>query len=323
MHALLARLPRRAGRLGPSAASPLLIALGLVVLCFSLTTEQFLSTGNLVNVLRSTAVICIVAAGVALALTTGALDVSFPAVMSLSAMALGAALERGWPVAVALLAAVLAGAVAGGVNAVLVVLSGVDALVITLGTLTMFSGVLLLLTDGVQRVVAADTVTWLGRGDLAGIPAPVLLGFVVVLAAHVFSARSTRGAVFRLVGDSPVASTLLGVSSAKARAAALVLVGLAAAVGGVLVAGNAGVATPNAGAPFLLPVLAAVVLGGIAMSGGAGNVLLVGAAAILLATIDNGLNLWGVSSLWQDVLRAGILIAGLGLQALRPHGVRG
>jgi ribose transport system permease protein len=119
------------------------------------------------------------------------------------------------------------------------------------------------------------------------------------------------------VGDNARASALAGIHVGRVRIAALAISGVTAALAGLLIAANAGVANPGQGETRLLSAIAAVVIGGTALSGGAGTILGTFIGIALLGTIDNGLNLLGVSSFWQDVVRGAIVVVALVLDRLR------
>jgi ribose/xylose/arabinose/galactoside ABC-type transport system permease subunit len=213
--------------------------------------------------------------------------------------------------------ALLVGAGLGAVNALISLLLGIDTMVVTLGTLSIYGGYAFLRTEGTPVTAPGDAFATLGRGSVLGIPIVVLVfaGTAIVLWSFL---RYTRlGQECFAVGDNVRAASLAGVRVVRVTVFALAVSGIAAALGGIMLAANAGQATAGSGERFLLVALAAVVVGGTSLGGGMGSIGGTVLGVLFLGTIDNGLNLLSVSSFWQQVLRGSILIGALALDQLR------
>lgn len=294
----------------------LLAVYAILVVVFSIAADGFLSWDNALNIGRAGSFYGIAALGVSIAMISGSVDVSFGSVMSASAVVAAERLDAGNGPAVAIIAGLVVGVVLGVINGSLARLLRLDAMIVTLGTLSIFSGFVFLRTNGVPVSAPGDTFAEIGRGEVVGLPTPLVIfvGCAVVLAAVM--RYTTFGQHCYMVGDSPRAAELVGISAVRIRIMALALSGLLAAVGGLVVVANAGVGNPGSGARYLLPALAAIVVGGVSLGGGRGSVAGVVLGVMLLGTIDNGLNLLEVSSNWQDVIRGTIIVAGLVLDRL-------
>lgn len=303
-----------------AAASPLTrlaLAYALLVLVFALTADHFLTSGNFLNIGRATAVFGIAALGLTVALIAGGLDVSFGAVMSLCGILAAERLAAGAPVAVAVAVALAAGAGLGLVNGVLCATLRLDPLIVTLGTLSIFGGWAFLHTGGAPRPATADGFAQLGRGELLGLPTPLVLMLGVAVVLGLLLRFTGFGQRCHLVGDNARAAALVGIRVARVRTAALMICGTTAALAGLVMTANAGVANAGEGERQLLSAIAAVVIGGTGLAGGTGLIAGTLLGVLVLGTIDNGLNLMGVSSTWQDVLKGLIVIAALVLDRVR------
>jgi ribose/xylose/arabinose/galactoside ABC-type transport system permease subunit len=199
----------------------------------------------------------------------------------------------------------------------LVVVLKVDALIVTLGTLSIFGGYTFLRTSGSPVVADNEVFAHVGRGAAFGVPIVVVTLFAVALILGGVLRYTTFGQRCYAVGDNGRAAQLAGVRVAVIRVSALAISGATASIAGLLVVANSGVASPGTGDRYLLSAIAAVVIGGTPLAGGIGTIsgTLVGIA--VLGTIDNGLNLLEVSSFWQDSLRGTIVLFALIADGLR------
>jgi ribose transport system permease protein len=292
----------------------------LLFAAFTATADNFLTVDNFLNIGRATAVFGIAALGMSVALVAGSLDVSFGAVMSVCGIIAAEQLAAGHGLARAILVALLVGVLLGALNGVLATVLRIDALVITLGTLSIFGGWAYLHSGGAPTTAPGSAFAHMGRGEWVGVPVPVwlMIGTALVLG---FVLRFTSfGQRCYAVGDNPRAAALAGIHVGRVRIASLAISGLTASLAGMLIAANAGVANPGQGETHLLSAIAAVVIGGTSLSGGMGTIFGTFVGIALLGTIDNGLNLLGVSSFWQQVVRGGIVVLALVLDRLRRSG---
>jgi ribose/xylose/arabinose/galactoside ABC-type transport system permease subunit len=294
--------------------------IGVYLLLFALlsvTAHNFLTVDNFLNIGRASAVFGIAALGVSVALVAGSLDVSFGAIMSLCGIICAERIAAGHGLAYALIFALAVGGLLGAVNGVLATALKIDALVITLGTLSIFGGYAYLRTGSAPTNAPSSSFAHLGRGEWIGVPVQVWLLVGVAVVLGLMLRFTSFGQRCYAVGDNARAAALAGIHVGRVRIAALAISGLTAALAGMLIAANAGVANPGQGETRLLSAIAAVVIGGTALAGGAGTILGTFIGIALLGTIDNGLNLLGVSSFWQDVVRGAIVVVALVLDRLR------
>jgi ribose transport system permease protein len=283
----------------------------------SLTAENFLTTANFANIGRATAVFGVAAIGVTVALIAGSLDVSIGATMSLAGIVAAERLSAGNSFAVAFASGVGVGLAVGLVNGLIVIILGLDALIVTLGTLSIVGGYAFLRTGGSPTSTPGTAFHEMGTGIWAGVPIAIWMLLALALVAATLLRFTVFGQFLYAVGDNARASRLAGIRVELIRVVSLMISGATAAIAGMLLAANAGQANPGSGENYLLDTLAAVVIGGTAMTGGSGIIAGTLLGIAILGTVDNGLNLWQLSGNWQDVIRGGILIAALILDRAR------
>ena len=281
---------------------------------YGLTVDGFASSTNLLNVLWASTPLGLTALGLFFVLISGNLDLSLESTFGF-APAIAVLLMTQWapavfPPVVAIIMTVLVGAAVGLFNGVASVLMRVNAFLITLATLLILRGALIfLIPEGVYYL--PDGYTYLGRAQVAGIPVAI---FVLVAAyglAYVVMNRHSFGKGLQAVGSNRRAAHIAGIHINRTLMYAFVLAGACAAVGGLLEIGRTQSVSANTGDGSILLVFAAVILGGTSISGGHGRVTSVAGAVLVLAAVDNLLNLSGIDPSIRQVVYGVILLAGI------------
>ena len=303
-------------------ASGVLILLGfyiLLVIVFSFLSPFFFTTRNMLNITSNAAFIGLMAAAGTPLIIAGGLDLSVAAVAGLAGVMIALLGAAGWPIWLAVAAALAAGGLVGVVNGLLASSLKLNPLIVTLATMSIVGGAALILTGGLTKPVNDPSFNWLGQGRVWGIPVPALL----MLAAYVLLALLLRvthfGRYVYAVGGNPEAARLIGLPVRRVQLLLYVVSGLSGAVAGTMLAAMLGAAAPNAASPHLLTVIAAIILGGTSLAGGRGSVWGTLIAVMILGTLNNGLTLLDVTSFWQDVTRGVVLLLAVGLDQLRLH----
>jgi simple sugar transport system permease protein len=311
-----ARQGFRPGRFAADHAAVLSIAAFFVAccLCFSIVTETFLTQGNLLNVLRQSAPILIVATAMTLVITTGGIDLSVGSVLALvsalSAMALTAGLN--WVLVVFLM--LLAGGLTGAVSGFFVAYERIPAFIVTLATLSIVRGGALLLTQGYSIPVPGDTgFVDLGRAWVLGLPLPALIAAVVLMVGAVALNQTRFGRYVTGIGANAEAVRRAGIDIRRTTLAVYVLSGMASALAGIIIAARLGSGSSNAGVGFELEVIAAVVLGGTNLFGGRGTIFGTILGALTIAVIGNGLILAQLSPFFTQIVTGAIILAAIWL----------
>jgi len=298
-------------------AYALLGLLALTALFFSLlpaTADTFPTEVNLQITVANQAVLAIVAIGVLLPLITNGFDLSVGAVTGLSAVFVAATLSAGTPIVLAVMLGVGLGVLVGTVNALLVSRVGLDAVVTTLGTATIVTGVVIQKTGGVSIVAdIPQSLTHFAGSNTLRIPNVALVMAAIALAVWFLLEHTPYGRHLYALGSNPSAARLVGVRTTLVQATAFVLAGALCGAAGVLSVARAGGADPSAGAAFLLPALAAAFLSAASVKPGRYNVGGVLVAIFFLAVLNSGLNLAGAAPYVADYVNGGALIVGVAL----------
>jgi ribose transport system permease protein len=299
--------------------------LALIAMCVYLTATQpfFLTRNNIFNVLSGNSALILTAIGLTFVVLAAGFDLSLGAIYASAGYVTYRVVHAGLPPLVALLAGVLTGILLGGVvNGILIGKVRLNFFVVTLGTTSLFGGALSVVTNGQSAAVPeppGSLLYYLGNGTIATIPFPAVLCVVFVLiAAYVLRFTSFGRAVYA-VGGNPEAARLAGINVSAVLVCVYGIGGLMAAVAGLVDMSRLASASPTAGSSLALTAGAAVLLGGTSFFGGIGGVGGTIIGALLIAVLQNGLGLIGVSAFWQGVVTGGVLIAAVVLDKLQSR----
>ena len=291
-------------RYGTFAASCLLF----VVLAF--TAPNFLSAGNLTNIVKHISFLAVLALGFSMALTTAELDLSFANVCSMACVSVGWLIHNNYPVWAAVGAGLAAGLGAGLLNGVLVTWMKIPSLIATLATASIANGIAFMVTQGVAFVGAWNPAfLWIGRGALFGVPTLIVFLTVLTLAAWFLLKFTVTGLRMLTVGQAAEAARLSGISVTRMKLLGLALSGLAAGTAAVLMTSNLASAAPNSAGDFMLMSIAAVLLGMTMFEPGRPNVPGTLCGALTIGMLGNGLVLLGAQYYVQDIALGVIIVA--------------
>ncbi len=296
-----------------------LIALFLMCLVLTLLTDNFFTADNFWNVLRQISVNVCISVGMTLVILTAGIDLSVGSILAFCGAVTAGLLKNGINIpslnlfiGFTVLGAVIAGLVAGGamglVNGLAVTRFKVPSFVATLAMLTMARGFTMLWTQGHPITGLGETFGFLGTGWFLGIPMPVWISGIVVIAAIVLTGKTRFGRYIYAIGGNESAARLSGISITKIKTWVYMLAGMLAAVGGVLVTARLDSAQPNAGISYELDAIAAVVIGGTSLSGGRGTIMGTVLGAMIIGVLNNGLVLLNVSPFWQQVIKGVVIL---------------
>jgi galactofuranose transport system permease protein len=287
-----------------------LVALVAAIVFGSARYVAFPTPENLLNVLRQNSMVGLLALGMTFVILTGGIDLSVGSLLAAAGVA--AATLAGSGTVVALGAGVAVAAVLGLVNGLLIAKARLQPFVVTLATMIAVRGAVLAFTHETSVAVAssADGLTWLGRGSVGAVPAPVFVLAAAFALGWLALRYTTFGRHVYAVGDDPEAARLLGLDTDGVVIATYTLSGALAGLAGVLLAARLGAGQPVAGTGWELDAIAAVVVGGTLLTGGVGGAGLTLVGVLLLGVILNLLNLEGTfSPWWQWVIRGVFLLA--------------
>ncbi|WP_061050978.1 ribose ABC transporter permease [Vibrio mimicus] len=289
-----------------------LIALLFLVVVVSFLNPNFFTVDNILNILRQTSVNAIIAVGMTLVILTAGIDLSVGSVLALCGAFAASLIAMEVPVLLAVPTALLAGAALGAISGIIIAKGKVQAFIATLVTMTLLRGVTMVYTDG--RPIStgftdtADTFAWFGTGYALGIPVPVWL-MVVVFAGAWYLLNHTRfGRYVYAVGGNESATRLSGINIDRVKIGVYAICGLLAALAGIIVTSRLSSAQPTAGMGYELDAIAAVVLGGTSLMGGKGRIMGTLIGALIIGFLNNALNLLDVSSYYQMIAKAVVIL---------------
>lgn len=281
--------------------------LAALVVLLAIVSPHFLTTDNMVIVLRQAALQFLMCAGLTLVVLTGGIDLSIGAVLGLGAC-LGAGFIASGSVLLGAAAALGAGLACGLVNGALVAYVGIPAFIATYGMLWVAHGLGYVFMKGEVIHGFPAAFRTLGAGLVGGIPVPVLIGAAILLALHVVLHLTRFGRALYAIGGSAVAAKLSGMPTKRYLVAVYALSGVLAAFAGLVVIARVNAADSGTGEELLLTAIAAVCLGGTSLFGGAGGVVGTAIGALILALVVNGMNMLGIATFWQAFAMGVIVI---------------
>lgn len=296
----------------------ILIALAVVCLTLALISENFLSTRNILNVLRQTSINGILAIGMTFVILTRGIDLSVGSVVALGGIvaasfattsSTGMVAGAPHPALVAIAVGLLVGMACGGVSGLIVSRFHVPAFVATLGMLSAARGLTLIYSGGRPIPALTEEFRWIGTGSVLGIPVPIFLLLGTFAVAHFVLTQTRFGRHIYAVGGNPHAAKVSGLPVRSIRFSVYVIAGALAGLGGMILAARTGSALPQAGIAYELDAIAAVVIGGTSLAGGVGRVTGTLIGALLIGVMNNGLDLMGVESYYQQVIKGLLIVA--------------
>ncbi|MFV0335341.1 MAG: ABC transporter permease [Tropicimonas sp.] len=304
----------------------ILMALLLVCVVLTFANEYFLTTRNIVNVLRQTSINGILAIGMTFVILTRGIDLSVGSVVALAGVVSAslattstnaAAFGGPYPALIALGVGLIVGIGAGWLNGIFVARFNVPAFVATLGMLSAARGLTLLYAGGQPVPALTSGYRFIGRGDIFGIPMPVVLFAAVFIVAQWVLSSTRFGRRVYAVGGNPHAARVSGINVQRVTLLVYVIAGGLAGLAGMILAARTGSALTQAGIAYELDAIAAVVIGGTSLSGGVGRVTGTLIGALLIAVVNNGLDLMGVESYYQQVIKGALIVAAVMLDRAR------
>ena len=301
----------------------LAVLIGLIVF-FTVKQAQFATYGNFINILETNAVLLIVSVGLTFTLLVGGFDLSIGGVLALSGVLLSVLLHSGVPTVAAIVLLVLAGVLWGAtVTGIPIAVLDVSFFVVTLGVLVATRGLAFVITRGeVKGLYNEKLLRSIGAGTVGGIPYPVIIAVVILLAAIIVTRYTGYGRMIYAVGGNREAARLAGINVTMVRLSTYAISAGLAALAGVLEAGRLAAASPDVDQGIEFSAAAAVLLGGTSFVGGIGTMLGTFLGVIFLGVLQNGLIIESISVYWQGVITGAVLFASVLIDRFR-RGRRG
>ena len=283
----------------------IILVIGVV---FSFMSPYFLTADNLISIIRQATVMVVYAIGLTFVMIGGMIDISIVNIGLISTMIAGIMMEKGQPVWLAILAAFAIGLIVGVVNGVMTTAFDLNPMIVTLGTSSLCSGGTLLISGGTSIYNLPSAFRWLGRGYLGIVPVQVVFMILIFIAAQIMLSKTVFGRRIYAIGGNAQVSKLAGIRVKTYQILLFVICSLCSVLAGLISSSKIATASSTPSANMFMNVLAAVVIGGTSLSGGKGSVVGSFFGALMLTMLSNGLTIIGLSSYWQTVISAIILL---------------
>ncbi|HWO97077.1 MAG TPA: ABC transporter permease [Bacillus sp. (in: firmicutes)] len=287
----------------------ILFILIAMVVVMSFLSPAFLNTNNLLNVVRQISFIGIVAMGVTMIIITTGIDLSSGSVIALVSVVVASYAHPGDSLFVAIAIGLGIGALCGFINGAVSAKGKIPPFIATLGMMTAARGLALLYSDGRPIPDLSDSFMFLGKGEIAGIPFPIIVFVVMGIISHLLLSKTKFGKYTYAIGGNEQAARICGINVDRYKIMIYTYAGLLSAIAGMMLTARISVGQPSMGVMFELDAIAAAVIGGTSLAGGVGTIAGTMIGALIIGVLNNGLDLLGVSSYWQQILKGAIIVS--------------
>jgi len=295
-----------------------LIGFLFISIVVSIITPNFLTYINILNIIRQSTIIGLMAIGTTYVIIGGDFDISIGSTLALTA-AIVLGFQEYVPWYIAIVTALLIGSLIGFVNGILTAKVKMIGIIVTVGTMTIVRGLTYLYTGGYPIVGKSESFKFIGSGYVGFLPFPIIIWIVMVIFWQFILSKTKLGRYTLAVGGNKEVARLSGVPVDFYKIMTFIIGGLMAAMGGIIYASRLNVATPLAGDGYELDAIASTVIGGTSVSGGEGSVVGTVVGVLLLAVIGNVFNLLGVHVYIQYVIKGIVIIAVVGFDSYTKY----
>ena len=295
-----------------------LLAMFIFLTVIPTTRSTFLTPKNMFNILRQNASNLFLATGMTMVIILGGIDLSVGSVIALSGVvAAGCVVNFGLPEAVGFIAAIAVGAAVGLFNGFIICKTDIPPFIVTLASMNITKGIALVLTGGAPIRCMTDAFKFPGAGYVGPVPTPVILMVVIFVIAALMINKTQLGRHIYAVGGNVQAAKFSGISVQKVKFIVYAYTGVMAGIAGVVIASRLYSGQPSAGDGDEMDAIASVVVGGTSMSGGSGRIggTLIG--VLIIGVLNNGLNLMGVDSNFQYIVKGLVILLAVYVDFLR------
>ncbi|MDF2677313.1 MAG: ribose transporter permease [Bacillota bacterium] len=289
-----------------------LIVLVVTCIIIALLNNRFLTSGNILTVLRQTSINAVIATGMLFVILTGGIDLSVGSVLGFCGAIAAFMVSSGFNVIIVVLLTLMLGIIIGLGNGLLITAGRLQPFIATLGTVTLLRGIILVFTQGkpikLGNTPKSEIFSKIGTGFLGPIPIPVYIMILIFIIAFYILTHTRIGRYIYATGSNEEATLYSGIKTDKVKLFVYAFSGMMAALAGILITARLGSAQPTAGGGYELDAIAAVVLGGTSMAGGIGTIAGTAVGALIIGILNNALNLMQVSSYYQDVAKGLVIL---------------
>lgn len=283
-----------------------LVVLFVVIACLN---SSFIDPGNLKNLLRQVSINALISFGMTFVILTGGIDLSVGSILALSSALMGSFIVGGLDPIFGIVLACLIGAALGAVNGLVITYGRVAPFIATLATMTIFRGMTLVYTNGnpISGLTENEAFLNFGQGYFLELPVPAVMMLIMFGILYFILHKTPLGRKTYAVGGNEKVSYIAGIKINRIKIFAYTITGMLCGMAGAILTSRLNSAQPTAGTGYELDAIAAVVLGGTSLSGGKGRIVGTLVGALIIGTLNNGLNILNVSSFYQQVVK-GIVI---------------
>jgi sugar transport system permease protein len=303
--------------------SGLLLSLVILFIILAATAPNFLTSRNLLNVVRQVSFVGIIACGMTMAMIAADVDLSVGSMVAFASALLGVLhVNVGLPLIIAVPLVLLVGTLLGAIAGAIRVYWDIPALIVTLAFLISFRGIAFILTNAFPIVISDDAFEFWGKGEVQGIPVPAIIFVVMVLIFIFISSRTVYGRSVYAVGGNAESARLSGIPVNRIRVLVLVTTFFLSAFAGVLLSSRLSSGNASIAVGMEFDVIAAVLIGGTSLFGGRGTVIGTVLGVLFIGLLGNGMTLLNVNTYLQDVARGGIILLAVIFGALQLRRTR-
>lgn len=293
------------------------IAFIILVIILSVFSKEFLTVGNLTNVLRQSVYVSIIVFGATFVMAMGGIDLSVGSTLAISSLVVGDLMLHGVNVYLAIVLALLLGGAIGLINGLLIDKVNIAPFISTMAVMTITRGAIMVYTQGVPKAgLNQEGFQVLGQGYIGILPVPVVITMIVFAIAYFLLNWTRYGRYTLSIGSNSEASKLVGINISKIRLITYALTGFMAALSGILLTSRMESAMPTSGEGYELDVIAASVIGGTSLSGGKTSIVGTAIGAIMMAVVKNGLNLLRINTFWHKIVIGVIILIAVSIDSI-------
>ncbi|HCU42315.1 MULTISPECIES: ABC transporter permease subunit [Leuconostoc] len=288
------------------------LALIVLALITTVMNPSFLDPNNLLNLLRQVSINGLIAFGMTFVILTGGIDLSVGAILALTSALSAMMITSGVPTLIAMLIGIIFGGLLGGLNGLIITKGGAAPFIASLATMTIFRGATYVFTNGNPITSKAMNNSFIfqfiGRGYFFGIPVPVIIMLISFFILYILLHKMTFGRKTYALGGNEKAAFVSGIKVNITKTWIYVISGIMSSAAGMILISRLSSAQPDAGTGFEMDAIAAVVLGGTSLAGGRGRIFGTLIGALIIGTLNNGMNLIGISSFYQQIVKGIVII---------------
>jgi len=298
----------------------IIYAVVFLAIILTFVSRKFLTLDNMMNILRQTSMVAIIAVGAFYTIVGGGIDLSSGAVAGISGI-MFAKMVAEWRLSplVAIVLTMLFGCILGIVNAATAAFGGIPPFIATLGMQIACRGLCFVITNAYPVTGIPDSIDFIGRGYLWVFPIPVLISIVVFLIMSFIANKTRFGRSVYAVGSNEDAAHFSGINTKLVKATTFVIAGLMASVAAIILTSRVESGQPNGGLGWELDAITAAAIGGVSITGGRGNLFGVFLGALFVGMLTNGMTLMNMNSYHQQIVEGIVLVLAIGIDVFRTN----